>query len=125
MGPRQDMIDIQIFALMGLSAILTGEAVTQENILPGQLHFLLGKTVKKHKNNDLGNPDLKINGVDTFAEVCVLGSVLPFLEIEGLVSVGSIDNMGLSQVNEGKSPFSRAYVHRLPEAVEHEHRGVN
>lgn len=87
LGPGQNVIDIEVFAVKFFPAILAGEAVTQEDVLTGELDVFLRQPVKKHKYDDLGDADFKIDGVHAFIDVGILRSILPFLKIEGLIAV--------------------------------------
>ena len=56
---RNNVIEIQIFALKNLAAVLAGVPVTLENIVPRELHFLFRKTIEHHQKNHARNTNFE------------------------------------------------------------------
>ena len=52
---RDDVVEVQIFAIENLAAILAGVVIALENIMTCEFDFLLGQAVKNHEQNDAGN----------------------------------------------------------------------
>src|SRR5258705_9019865 len=50
-----DMIEIQVLAVELSAAILAGVAVALENVVPRELHFLLGHAVEQHQQDHARN----------------------------------------------------------------------
>lgn len=68
-----DVVKIQVLAIKRLAAILAGVVIALENVVPGELDFLLGQAVKDSQQNDSRNPDPERNGVDAFGVWLLLG----------------------------------------------------
>lgn len=52
-----DMINVELLALMALAAILTGETVPLEDVLAGELDLFFGKAIKEQEDDNPGNAD--------------------------------------------------------------------
>ena len=120
---RDHMIEIQIFALENVAAVLTGVAVALEDIVPGEFDLLFRQAVKHHKQNDARHPDFEGNGGDGFRVRLLLGKIAPLMKTERLESAVGIaeHNLGVPFKHESQRASRGANVDRLPEAVEHQH----
>ena len=49
---RNDVIEIQIFAVKGVATVLASVAVALKDVVPGELHFLLRQPVLSEQQND-------------------------------------------------------------------------
>src|SRR5881296_4106541 len=56
---RDDVVEIQVFAIEFPAAILAHIAVALENIVAGELDLFLWHAVKEHQQDDAGNTDAK------------------------------------------------------------------
>ena len=81
---RNDMVEIQIFAIKLAAAELAGVLVALENIVPRELHFLLRQAIEQDQQDHPWNADPERNRVNTFRMRLLLRKVVPFVEIEGL-----------------------------------------
>jgi hypothetical protein len=54
---RNYVVEVQVFALENLSAVLAGVLVPLEDIVPGELHLFLGHAVEQHQHDDAGHAD--------------------------------------------------------------------
>lgn len=125
---RKDVVEIQFAALKNLTAILTGVVIALEDIVPGELYFLLRQPVEQEEHDHARHPDFPSDSSDHF----VLwfwrgeGEIAPAGEIMGreiILPIGE-DDLGVPLVKKGKGSTRRADVHRLPEAVKDEHLTV-
>src|ERR1043166_9534615 len=56
---RDDMIQVEILPFENFAAILASVAVPLENVVPGELDFLLGQPIEEHQQNDPRNADFE------------------------------------------------------------------
>jgi hypothetical protein len=63
---RNNVIQIEIFTVENLTAILAFILVSFENVMPGKFHFLLWETIKDDQQNNPRHADLKGNGMNAF-----------------------------------------------------------
>ena len=61
-----DMIQIQIFAVKNISAILAGVPVALKNIVPGELDLLLWQPIEHDQQDDARHADFEGDGMDAF-----------------------------------------------------------
>jgi hypothetical protein len=120
---RDDMIEIQIFALKNMAAVLAGVAVAFEDVVTREFDLLFRQPVKHHQQDDSRNPDFEGNGGDGFRVRLLLGKIAPLVKTECLESAVGIaeDNLGVPFKHKSQRASRRANVDRLPEAVEHQH----
>src|SRR5947208_1732114 len=57
--PWNHVVQIEVFSLERVAAVLTGVLVPLENIVASEFHLFLRKPVEKYQENDLGNADAK------------------------------------------------------------------
>lgn len=121
-----DMVEIQHFASEGFSTILTGVVVTLEDIVAGELHFLLRQTLEEKQNDDSRNANTEGDRVNHFAVRIALGKIPPAFEIVREKSLAALraDNLGMALVEQCERAARAASVHRLPKAVENKNRSV-
>ncbi len=82
--PGNHVIQIQIFALKNLTAILAGVAIPLKNIVSRELDLFFGKPIKHDQQNNTGNPDFKADGADALGVRLLLGKILPLTKAESL-----------------------------------------
>ena len=113
---RDNVIEVQVFAVKFLSAILTSIAVSLENIVPGKLHFLLRQTIKEDEQDDARDSDSEGDGMDALRMGLLLRKIMPLAEIERLEgAVGTVqDDVGSPLKEQGQSAFGGADIDRLP-----------
>ena len=123
---RHDVIQIKLAAIEELAAVLTSVLVSLKHVVPGEFYFLLRKPIEHKQHNHPRNPDLERDGRDHFMVGRVRGQIAPAFEVVRRKVVRGIgrNNLGVTRVNEGKGASSRADVHRLPEAVQHQNLTV-
>lgn len=117
------MIQIQVPPVFDLAAILAGVGVPLENILPGQLDLFFGNPVKKHEDNDPGNPDPETDGSQGILPLIVLAEFPPAVEVEGPKIIPrpvALHHLGVTHVQQAEGPANRTDVHGLPEAVQNQ-----
>src|SRR5437016_2109851 len=81
---RDDVVQIQVFAVENLAAILAGVLVALEDIVPGEFDFLLRHVIVNDQQNHSGDTDAERNGADRFRVRFLLREIMPFAEIVGL-----------------------------------------
>lgn len=119
---RHHMVEIQIFAIEKLPAILAGILVPLEDIMPGELHFFLRHSVEQHQDDHPGHTNLERHCGDTFRMRLFLGDIVPFLEVIGLERpIFSVQNyLCMALKKQSKSAPGGTDVHRLPQPVENQ-----
>jgi hypothetical protein len=117
------VIQVQITALKNLAAVLAGIGVPLKNIVAGEFDFLFRQPIKNQQQNHPRNPDFETNRQNTFCLRLFSRKIRPFPEIEGVeITVLIIaHHLGMPLKQQSQSTPDRAYIDRLPKAVEHEH----
>ncbi len=118
---RDDVVEVQIFALENFAAVLAGVVVALKDVVARELHFLLGHAVIHEEEDDLRHADAEGDGVDGILRRRVVGDIAPFLKIksaEGAVGIFQ-HHLGVALKEKGERPASGADIDRLPEAVQH------
>ena len=120
---RDDVVQIQVFAVKRMAAILTHVLIPLEDIVACKLDFLLREMVINHQQNDTGNPNPKRNRPDRFRVGLLLGKVMPLGEIIGLEGavIPVEHNLGMALKQQCQCPSRGADIDRLPEPIKHQH----
>jgi hypothetical protein len=120
---RDDVVQIQVFAIQGLAAILAHVIVPFENVVPGEFDFLLRQAVEHDKQDDTRDAYSEGDGVDAFRMRILLGEILPLIEAEGLESavVSPKDGLCMPFEKKGEGAAGCADVDSLPKAVQDQH----
>ena len=63
---RDDVVEVQIFPVKNIAAILAGVFIALKNVVPGELDFLFRHAIEHHEQNDAGHPDAERDGFDRF-----------------------------------------------------------
>src|SRR4029453_2450984 len=121
-----DVIEIEIASVEDLTAVLTGVLVTLKNVVTSKFYLFLRKPVEHQQHNHTRDTNLERNGRDHLVVGRVGGQVAPAFEImrQKIVCLVGRNNVSVTGVDERKSTTGRADVHRLPQAVEHQHLTV-
>jgi hypothetical protein len=117
------MIQIQIPPVFDVATILAGVGVPLENILAGQLHLFFGNSVKKHEDNDPGNPDPEADGSQGILPLIVLTEFPPTVEVEGPEIIPrpvALHDLGVPHVQQAERPANRTDMDGLPETVQNQ-----
>lgn len=114
-----DMVEIQIFAIKDLAAILAGVVVPLENIMTRELDFFLRQPVEHHQQDDAWHANLERDGMDALRMRVLLGEILPLIEAESLerTVVSTEDSLGVAFEEQSESAAGGADVDCLPEAI--------
>jgi len=119
------MVEIEIFAVENPAAILAGVPVALEHIVPRELYFFFRIPVEKQQHDHAGDADAEADGMHHLGFGLAGGQFMPTLEIMGIEAVlGAADHLSMTLIKQGERPADRTQIHRLPEAVEHEHLSV-
>ena len=120
---RDDVVEVQIFPVEDVAAVLAGVVIALEDVVAGELDFLLRETIKDHEQDDAGDADFERDGADAFGVGLLGGEILPLAEAIGLKGtvLGVENDMGVTFKEQGEGPTGGADVDRLPQAVEHQH----
>jgi hypothetical protein len=81
---RHNMIEIEIFAIEHLAAVLAFILISFENVMPGKLHFLFRKTIEDNQQNNPWHTDLKGHRVNAFRMRLLSREIMPLIEIKRL-----------------------------------------
>src|SRR5438445_801562 len=81
---RDDMVQIQVFAIKVVTTILAGVLVSLEDIVPRKLHFLLRQAIEQHQQNHSRDPNSKGDRVDALWMRFLLRKIVPLVKVEGL-----------------------------------------
>jgi len=124
--PWEDMVEVQILAIENLPAVLTRVLVPLEDIVPGELHFLFGKTIEQKQDDDPWNADIHRDGTHHLGLRLRGGELPPTAEImrEEVVFRIAVYHLRVALEEKRKRPADAAGVYRLPEPVENEHGSV-
>ncbi len=119
---RHDVIEVQLNAIENIAAILAGVLVALENVVPGELHFLLRQPIEEQKNDHARDANLPRNGGYDFVFRRRCREIAPALEIvrQKIVRVIGGNDLGVSSIDERERASRRADVGRLPEAIQHQ-----
>ena len=117
--PRNDVVEIQIFAIELAPAELAGVLVALENVVACELHFFLREAIKEQQQNHPWDPDAEGDRVNAFWMRLLLRKVVPLVEIvslEGAIIV--VENyLSASFEQQRERPAGCADINRLPEPV--------
>jgi hypothetical protein len=99
------MIEIQVGLRENLGTILTGVPVAKKNVLPCELYLLTRDAIIKRQNNDFGNPQSHLDGMDQFSgrRFPLLTRILyPRSNIVGLVATFplGLHHLGMAQAKK-------------------------
>ncbi len=64
---RDDVVQVQVFAVEHFVAVLAGVFVPFVDVVPGEFHFLARHAVKEEQHDHAGDSDLQRDGVDHVA----------------------------------------------------------
>ena len=119
---RHDVIQIQILAIKNVAAVLAGVFVALENVVPGELHFLLRHPVKHAQQNHARHADAKGDRRDGFRMRLGLGKIMPLAEVISLerTVVRAEHGLGVTLKEQRERAAGRANIDGLPEAVEYQ-----
>ena len=120
---RDDMIQVEVFAVETFAAILAGALVALENVMPGELDLFLGEMIVNDQQNHSRHPDPEGNRSHRFGVRFLLRKAMPFAEIIGLkrAVVAVQNNVGVALEKQSQSATRGADIDGLPETIQHEH----
>ena len=81
---REDVVQIQVFPLECLAAILAGVFVPLENVVSGEFDFLFRKPIEHDQEDHPGNANPERNRADAFGMRVLPRKIPPLTEIVGL-----------------------------------------
>lgn len=119
---RDDVVEVQVFALENFAAVLAGIIVALEDVVAREFHFLLRHPIIHEEKDDLRHADAEGNGVDGLFVGRVGGDIAPFLKIksaEGAIGVFH-HHLRVALKEKRERPTSSADIDRLPEPVQHQ-----
>lgn len=123
---RDDVIEIQVFAVKDSAAVLAGVFVALEDVMPGEFHFFFRQAIEKQQDDDAWDADFKGDGFDHVLLGFALRKLLPTGEIVSekvVLSVG-VHDLGVPLAKEREGATNGADIHRLPETVEDENLAI-
>ncbi len=119
---RDDVVEVQIFPVKNVAAILAGVFVALKNVVAREFHFLLRHPVIHEEQDDARQADAEGHGGDGFILGCGFGNVPPFLKIERAKRAVGIfhHHLGLALKEKRECTAGGADVDRLPEPVQNQ-----
>ena len=119
---RNNVVEVEVFSIHGLAAILAGVFVPLVDVLAGELDFFVGGLVVEDEDDDRRDGYSVVDSVNELERsVRGAGKVPPL--VKGEVAEGAVlleDGLGVPLVEHADGPASRADIHRLPQPVEHQ-----
>jgi hypothetical protein len=117
---RDDVIEVQIFALEHFTTVLAGVLVALKNVVPGELHFLFRKMIKDRQQYHAWDADAKRDGADRFRMRFVLRELMPLGKTEGAEGtvVAIEDSLGLTLKEQSQRASRGANIYRLPKPIQ-------
>ena len=99
------MVKVQVLPLFFIAAVLAGEGIPLENILPGQLDLFLGNAVKQHQHNHARDADTEADGVVGVLPLVALAGLLPATEVKGAeILPVPVHHLRMAHVKEAEGP---------------------
>lgn len=81
---RNHVVEVKVFAIEPLAAVLTSVVVALENIVPREFDLLMRKPVEEQQQDDARDANFQRYGVDNVLAMMTATELAPFLEIERL-----------------------------------------
>ena len=118
---RDDVVEIEVLAVVLVATILAGVVVALEDVVTRELHFLLRHPVEKEEQNHLGHANLERDGADHVGSFVAARKAEPLVEGHGLegAAVG-LDDLRVALIKEHEGALDAADVDRLPQSIEYE-----
>jgi len=118
-----NVVEVQVFPVKNVTAILAGVFIALKDVVARELHFFLRQPVIHEQQDDARNLDAEGNGMDGFVMGRINGHVAPFAEIKGAKGtvIGVDDDLGLSLEEQSQGATSGANINGLPEPIQHKH----
>ena len=115
------MVEVEVLAVELVAAILADVVVAFEDVVAGELHFLLRHPVEEEEQNDLGHANLKGDRANDIGALVTAGKAEPLVERHSLKGAAvSLDNLRMALIKEHEGALDAADVDGLPETIEHE-----
>ena len=120
------MVEVQLVGGKPLRAVLAGEIVPFEHVLPGEFHLLSREPVVLAQHDDRGDAKLVGHGVNHIVSLVILGRIQPRIGIMGgkMGDFLGMNDLGVAEKKQSDGSFRTTNVHRLPEAVENQDLAV-
>jgi hypothetical protein len=118
---RNDVIEIEIFAVEFMPAVLAGVVVALKDVVARKLHFLLGHPIEKEEQDHLGHANGEGDRAHHIGALIAAREAEPLVERHGLkrTAVG-LHDLGVALIEKHERALDAADVDRLPETIEHE-----
>jgi hypothetical protein len=113
---RDDVIQIQIFPIENLTAILAGIFIAFKDVVPGEFDFFFRLPVIHEEQDDPGYANAEGNAMDGIFAGGIGGNITPFLKVKSAKgTIGVIDDdLGVPLKKKGEGASGSADVYRLP-----------
>src|SRR4051794_35394064 len=116
-----NVIQIEVFAVKNVAAILAGVFVPLKDVMTCELHFLLREMIVDDEQNHPWNANSKGDGMDRFRMRFLTGQIVPLVEVVRLErTIAAVEHdlsVALKQKSQGAA--GSANIDRLPEAIQH------
>lgn len=115
---RHHVIEVEIFTVEHVAAVLTSVAVAFVDVVSGKFDVAPRDAIEEENDDDAGDADAERDGIDHFVFGFTLGERAPAIEIVGEErTVAGLHSMGLSGEQKSEGASSGADVNGLPEAI--------
>jgi hypothetical protein len=118
---RNHVIQIKVFPIKFVTAILAGVVIALENIVARKLDLLLRHPVEEKKQDHLRHANGEGNRADHVRALVAAREAEPLIEGHGLERAAvRIDDLRVALVKEHEGALDAADVDGLPQTIEHE-----
>jgi hypothetical protein len=120
---RDDVIQIQIFSVELVAAVLAGVFIALKNVVARELDFLFGQPVINQQQDDSRHTNTKGDGMNRFFVRRVFGEIPPFVEIKRAerAIIGVDDNLRVALKEKRERAAGGADIDSLPQPVQNKH----
>ena len=80
---REDVVEVKVFSVENLAAVLAGVAVALEDVVAGEFDFFAGHPVEKDEEDDAGDADFPAGGLDHLGIRLAVAEVAPTFKVVG------------------------------------------
>ena len=117
------MIQIQIFAIKHVAAVLAHVLVPLEDIVPSEFDFLLRQAVEHHEQDHARDANPERNCANAFRMRLLLREVLPFAEIESIerAVTRTLDSVRVTFKKQSQGAPGGTDIDSFPSPVQHQH----
>jgi hypothetical protein len=116
---RDNVVEIQIFPVEHVTAVLTGILIAFKDVMPGKFNLFFRHPVVHEEQNNPRDADTERDAVDGVVVRGVCGNIAPFGKIQGAERAVRIiqNDLGVTLKEESESATGGADIDCLPEPI--------